>query len=460
MPPTMPPPSAFLRRIAITAGLAAFLYQFESCLIITALPVMARDVPGLAGVISLVPAAYLVAALVAIVPAGRLAAQRGHHLVLASALGAMILGSVMCWFSFGVVSLLLGRLLQGLGGGALASAAYGLVAVCVPPDERRGVLGWISLGAGLGMMAGTPLGGLVAGTFSWRMLFALQVPLLFVVALVMLRKDFGQRGGSDIVLGLARSLLLGAGAGSASVATSLGRETGWFSPLILTLLGAAVLLLAGFVWSEHKGVRPLFPIEVWRSRAFWPWWGLLFACEAALGGLHFLLPFYLNEVGGMSIPSAARWMVIEVACYSITALNARRLQGIFSTEIQALTGVGLTLAGTALIASGLAMKNGPVGLAVSFVLAGVGFGLAFPAVSAGCVARLPEALRGLGASLLPIAINLGFMSGTIATAELREWHLEVEPPAVNYGQAFVVVLGALVIAGAGFCQANRAKSQP
>ena len=411
---------------------------------------MAGEVPGLAGVISLVPASYLVGALVAIVPAGRLAAQRGHHLILAAALAVMIFGSVVCWCSFDVVSLLLGRLLQGLGGGTMASAAYGLVAVCVPPDERRGVLGWISMGAGLGMMAGTPLGGLVASAISWRGLFALQVPLLFAVALVMLRGDFGHRTAAGLPLGLTRSIFLGVGAGCGCVAASLGRETGWFSPLILTLQIAAVLLLGGFVWSDRRVSQPLFPLEVWKSRTFWPWWGILFASEAALGGLHFLLPFYLHEVGGMSVPVAARWMVVEVACYSVTALNARRFQAILPAETQALAGVGMTFVGTLLMASGLALKTGPAGLAVSFALAGAGFGLAFPAISAGCVARLPEASRGLGSSLLPIAINLGFMSGTIATAELREWHLGVEAAALNYSQAFLVVLGALAIAGSGF----------
>lgn len=450
---------ADLRRIAFCAGLAAFLYQFESCLTITALPIMVLDVPGLKRTVSLIPAAYQVAALVALVPAGRLAARVGHHKTLAGALTVLLVGSAICWLSIGNLTLLLGRLVQGFGGGAMASAAYGLVAVYVPPAERRGVLGWISLGAGLGMVVGTPLGGWVAATWSWRTLFALQIPLVAVVLLVMLQKNFGQRGG-PVALGFGRSFLLGLGAACGCAASTLGREMGWFSFPILSLIVLSVVILVGFVWSEQKVDQPLFPREVWQARAFWPWWSLLFLCEVALGALHFLLPFFLHEVGGLSVPAAARWMAIEVACYSLAAFNARRLQELIGTDTQAIIGVICTFLGAVLLPTGLAFAGEGAGLALSCALIGLGFGLVFPAVNAGCVARLPEAFRGLGASLLPMAINLGFMSGSIAAAEIREWRLEVTFGKSDYASAFLVVLVPLVLAAAGFLRSARARYSP
>ncbi len=61
---------------------------------------MGREVANLSGVVSLVPAAYLVGATVAMVPAGRLAVRMGFHLMLASALVVMAAGALICWLSF------------------------------------------------------------------------------------------------------------------------------------------------------------------------------------------------------------------------------------------------------------------------------------------------------------------------------------------------------------------------
>jgi len=446
----MPDGSPLIRRVAIGTGLAAFLYQFENCLTTTALPVMVWDVANLAGVISLVPAAYLVAALTAMVPAGRLAARAGHRLVLAAAIGLMAAGSLICALAPSLLPLLAGRLLQGLGGGAMASAAYGLVAVAVPSAERQRVLGWISLGAGLGMVAGTPLGGLVAATISWRALFALQVPLLLAVALSLWRMDFGRPAPAQVSLGLARSLFLGTGAAFACLAGSLGRDWGWGSPAIAAFVLSAVAVLTGFVWNEQRAATPLFPRDVWRARVFWPCWGLLFACAAALGGTFFLTPFYLHEDVLLPAPVAARWMVIQVACYSLAALNARRLQKMLAAEYQALLGVFLALAGALLFATGAALSAGNPGIALACALTGGGLGVIFPAVNAGCVARLPEAHRGLGAALLPLGINLGSMAGTIATAEIREWSRLHGAAGSVYLHAFLVVICFLAVAGVGF----------
>lgn len=453
----MPASANLSNRVAACAGLMAFLYQLENCMTSTALPAMSRELAGLAGVISLVPAAYLVGATTAMVPAGRMAARVGFHRMLAAALAVMALGTVICALAPGVEVLIVGRWIEGLGGGTMASSAYGMVAVCVPAAQRRGALGWVSMGAGAGMVAGTPLGGLIAEMLSWRAMFGLQAPLLAGVALFMLRLDFGARSTDAVVLGWGRSLVLGCGAACMSVAGSLGRERGWMSPEILALQAAAILSFVAFTVSDQRAASPLFPLAVWRDRAFWPYWGLLFACAAAMGGSFFLLPFYLHDVMGMPVAVAAAWMLALVTGYSLAALGAGRLQGKLTAERQAFAGVTLTLAGTVFFALGGALATGLAGVAAGCALIGCGLGLAFPAVNAGCVARLPEPYRGLGAALLPLGLNLGSVAGVITTAEVREWHWN-EQPALDYAQAFLVVIVALTVAGAGFWKLGRTKT--
>ncbi len=436
-------------RVAAYAGLATFIYQFENCMTATALPVMFRDVAGLAGVVSLVPAAYLVGAMVAMVPAGRLAVRLGFPLMLAAALAVMVVGTLLCWSASGAMSLVAGRWITGFGGGALVSSAYGLVAVCAAPEARRGVLGWVSLGAGLGMVVGTPLGGYVADVFSWRTLFAVQVPVLAIAAGLMGRMSFGRGTESTTPLGWSRSLLFGLAATCACVAVALGREWGWLSGMILALLIAAGGIFAFVAVSERTAAAPLFPFAVWRSRVFWSFWGLLLACAMALGGTFLLVPFYLHDVVGLPVHVAAGWMIVQVVSYSLAAMTAARLQERMTTEIQALIGVLLVLAGAVLYATGLVAAGGLAGVAVGCALMGGGFGVLSPAVNAGCVARLPEEHRGVGAALLPLGANLGAMLGVLATAELKEWILHSDPTS-SYELAFLTIIVPLVVAAVGF----------
>lgn len=147
-------------------------------------------------------------------------------------------------------------------------------------------------------------------------------------------------------------------------------------------------------------------------------------------------------------------MVLLVLGYSLAAMQAGRLQKIITAERQAMAGALLTFGGVMLFALGGAKILSLSGVAVGCALVGLGFGLMFPAVNAGCVARLPEARRGLGAALLPLGLNLGSVAGVIASAEVREWHLG-EVPTLDYEHAFGVVLIALMAAAAGFWRLGR-----
>jgi predicted MFS family arabinose efflux permease len=193
--------------------------------------------------------------------------------MLAGALAILAVGTVVCWLATDATVLIIGRGIQGLGGGTMASVAYGMVAVGVPNDERRGALGWVSLGAGLGMVMGAPFGGLVAEWLSWRWVFALQIPLFVAAALVMLRAAFDGRATGGASAHWGRSAMLGLGIACLCVAGSLGRERGWLSPEILGLQTAAVGIFGIFFVAECRAGGALFPGEIWAAKRFWPSWG-------------------------------------------------------------------------------------------------------------------------------------------------------------------------------------------
>lgn len=433
-----------VRIIVFCAATAAFLYQFENCLMTTALPVMAHQIPGLRAVVALVPAAYLVAATMAIVPAGRLAMRIGFNRVLAMALGLLAVGSIVCAVSQNVPLLCTGRVLQGLGGGSMASAGYGMISIFLSDAERRSALGWVSAGAGLGMIVGTPLGGLVAAVVSWRAIFAGLVPVFLIGAWAVYGRPLGEcRTSERHPLAVGRSGLLALAAGGLAVAGALGNDLGWGNPGIVLALGGSILVLFVFLVSERTSRHPLFGSRIWGAKSFWLGWLVLFVSLAAMAGAFFAIPFYLHVDVGLSVPVAARWMVIQVVAYSLAASLAVRTRRMLSAEFQAVVGLATAMLGSAVFGFGFVREGGAGEIALGCALLGAGFGWAVPAVNARCISFLSESQRGAASSLLPLGINLGSATGVVLCGELREFH------AIGDASAMFGVLAATVLAIGG-----------
>lgn len=268
---------------AVAVGFAAA----DTYVVVLALPDMMASV-GL-GIDQLQRAAPVVSGFllgyVAVLPlVGRIADLRGRVPVLVGSLVVFSVGSLVTSGSYDLVSMVVGRFLQGLGGGGLVPATLALVADRWP-RERRGVpLGIVGGIQELGAVLGPLYGGVVLAVWSWRAIFwvNLVVGAALAVALVLVgRRDHTgdapgrsqQRGRFDVlglVLGLLSLACLGLvlvepGRLTSGVTSGLAfvpavGQTRWSTPMALA---GAVLALA-FVVRQARAERPLLD---WRS---WP----------------------------------------------------------------------------------------------------------------------------------------------------------------------------------------------
>ena len=262
----------------------------DATIVAVALPVLSPSL-GLSYSEALwVQAGYLLLLSVLLVPIGRLADARG--LVRFFLIGTAVFGvfSLACALSFNGAFLIVARCLQGAGAAFLSATSPALVTTAFPPEERGRGLGLSAMAGYVGLMAGPPLGGLIATHAGWRWIFLINVPIAITVLATgwfMLgaekrdRAAVGERpagappaGGAQsppVVGGLDwwGSALLGATLVSLLVPLIFVPFWGWRSLQTIGLLAAFVVLLVAFGVVEGRVRDPVFDLDLVRkNRAF------------------------------------------------------------------------------------------------------------------------------------------------------------------------------------------------
>jgi Major Facilitator Superfamily len=251
---TEPRPAAYLsfveaRRIILGILLAMFLAALNQTIVATALPTIGRDLNDFEN-LSWTVTAYLLTSTIVASLYGKLSDIHGRRAMMLTAIGVFMAGSAICAVAPNMLTLVVGRGLQGLGGGGIMPLAQVIIADVCPPRERGRYqayigVGWV--GAGIG---GPVFGGFVAEHLHWSMIFWINVPLGFIAALLtnaaLKRLPRNDRWHELDVLGAG--LMMAAASALLLALTWGGTRYPWLSPQILSLFSLAVAFTAAFVW--------------------------------------------------------------------------------------------------------------------------------------------------------------------------------------------------------------------
>src|SRR5580700_7261862 len=249
--------------IAIIGGLALamFLGALNQTIVATALPTIGRAFDDFEN-LSWVVIAYLLTSTIVAPLYGKLSDIYGRRGMMLVALGIFMAGSAACAAAPSMLMLILGRGLQGIGGGGIVPLTQSIIADAVPPRERgyyQAYTGsiWILAGAG-----GPVLGGVIAEHLHWSVIFWLNVPLAFAAALLshrqlklLPRHERAHRidlTGAALMMLSAIALLL--------ALTWGGTRYPWLSQQIVSLIVAAAVLSALVIWWVLRVPEPFLPI--------------------------------------------------------------------------------------------------------------------------------------------------------------------------------------------------------
>lgn len=291
------------RVITMFAGLLAAMLvaSLDQTIVSTALPTITGELGGIEHMLW-VTTAYVLASTITMPLYGKLGDVMGRKGLFLGALVFFVAGSAICGATSSMAGLVVGRAVQGLGGGGLMILAQALVADVVPPRVRATYMGIMGTAFIVPTVAGPFLGGFFTDVVGWRWAFWINLPLgalAFAVAAVCLPKlpGTGASGKFDI----AGSLTMVVALTSFVLATSLGGSTfAWGSPQIIGLIALTVVGAVAFVLVERRAAESIIPLYLFGNRNFvFATLGGMLAMVALMGAVSYL-PTYFQIVHGLS----------------------------------------------------------------------------------------------------------------------------------------------------------------
>jgi EmrB/QacA subfamily drug resistance transporter len=409
--------------IVLGTLLSLFLAALDQTIVATALPTIARtlgDAENMAWVVT----AYLLAATAVTPLYGKLSDIYGRRTMMLIGIGIYATGSLISALAPNMLMLIVGRAVQGLGGGGLMSLTQTIVGDVAPPRERPRFAAYTSSVFLFSTVGGPVVGGFVTEYMHWSLIFWLNLPLCaiaFVLSFFVLRRL--PRHDRPHSLDIAGAMLMvGAALAIMLALTWGGRRYAWGSPQIVALLAGSAILWALFAWRMSRAAEPFIPLSVLRDNVVLYGTGASFFAVGVMIALTIFLPLYMQLALGLSIVGSGLAVIALQGAATLTSIGGGRLIARLA-HYRRVPALGLVLA----IVSLVPLVVLPAGLptwAVIILIALIGFGMGpmFPFTIV----------------VIQNAVALGHLG--IATGVMNFFR--------NLGGTFIVALfGALVLAG-------------
>ncbi|MEV6800338.1 MDR family MFS transporter [Micromonospora rifamycinica] len=292
-----------LTRILILGAIAALL---DTTVVNLAIDVLSREFDAPVSTIQWVNTSYLLALGIVIPVSGWSAARFGGKQMWMFALALFLLGSVLSGLAWSVVSLIIFRVVQGVGGGLLFPIQQTLLVQAAGGKQLGRVMAAITLPVVVVPILGPVVGGLILNNLSWRWIFYINVPICLIAIIAAHRgiPDTPKRGGQWLdLLGLS---LLSPGLALLLFGLSQADGPGGFGrPVVLGSLVAGVLLLAAFVaHALRTRHEPAVDVRLFRIRSFAVSGVLRFLSGLTLFSGLLVLPLYYQQVRGYGVLAA------------------------------------------------------------------------------------------------------------------------------------------------------------
>jgi EmrB/QacA subfamily drug resistance transporter len=286
------------RLTLLAAIIGSAVVTIDASIVNVALPAIERDLGGGLPAQQWVSNAYLLALGSLILIGGSLGDIYGERRVFTLGVAAFGVLSVACALAPTSDFLIAARGLQGAAGALVTPSSLAIIVGAFAAEQRGMAIGsWTAWGA-IGHIVGPLVGGVIVDQSSWRLIFALNVPL--VIATVLLIRVAVPPGVhvTGRRVDVAGAALCAVGLAGFTYALIEQPQHGWGSPVILVPLLGGVVLLALFLRHEQRAAEPMLPLGLFARRNFAVGNAETFAIYAGLSILFFFLVIYLQQVAG------------------------------------------------------------------------------------------------------------------------------------------------------------------
>jgi DHA2 family multidrug resistance protein len=405
--------------IAITVTFASILEILDTSIVNVAIPHMMGTLGATLDEIAWVSTGYIVANVIVLPITGWLSAYFGRRRYFAGSIAIFTVASFMCGNAHTLTELIVWRVIQGLGGGALLSTSQAILYEVFPPHEYGQAMAIFGVGVMVGPTLGPTLGGYITDTFSWPWIFYINLPfgvMAFFMSLNYIKNSrFAQKVGQTDWLGL---LLLALGVGTLQTLLERGERQDWFASREIVLYAiTSTVSLTGFIWHELTTEHPVIDLRIMQNRQF--------ATGAVLGGVLgvclyatvFVLPVYLQQLQHFTANQTGLVILPGALASAVTMVLMARLIG--RVDARFIAAFGALLFAIAMWQwSQFTTDSGQSDFFWPLILRGAALGLAFVPLNNLAMLELPMAKIAPATGIYNLMRQLGGSVGIALSATL------------------------------------------
>jgi len=408
--------------IAFSVMLGTFMEVLDSTVVTVSLPHVGGSLSSTPEEATWVLTSYLLSNAIVLPLTGWLGRRFGRKRVLMTCIVVFTAASALCGAAGSLGVLILARVLQGVGGGALQPMAQAILMESFPLARRGSAMAAFSMGVIVAPILGPTLGGWITDNYSWRWVFYINLPIgLLALALVNLFVEdppyirSGRAGRIDYI-GFG---LMVVGLGALQIMLDRGQEADWFAASWVRWFAVvAVVTMIAFVVRELLVREPIVDLSILTERNFAVGFGLSTVLGVCLYGTTSMLPLFLQTLLGYPAVDSG----LAVSPRGLGAMGASivvgRLIAFIDPRLMVATGLGL-LAASSYMFAGLTLQISMGSVVFASILNGLSTGMIFVPLSLMTLGRLRNEQMGNAAGLYTLMRNLGGSVGiALATTVL------------------------------------------
>ncbi len=420
----VPTPDPLRWKALATLGVAYLMVVLDVSIVNVALPSIQDDLGFSTEDLQWVVSGYALTFGGFLLLGGRLGDLLGRRLIFSVGLGLFALTSLLAGLSVNEGMLIATRIAQGAAGAILAPSVFSITLVTFAEGaERNKALGILGAIAGSGAAIGVLAGGVLTEYAGWRWIFFVNVPI--AIATLFFVPRFVRESKAE---GLARHFDAW---GAVTVTSSLmllvfgltqANRVGWASAQTILVLTSSAVLMAVFLWLEHRSYSPLVRLSIFKRRTLTGANVIGFGLGTSIFAMFFLLTLYMqNVLSYTALKTGVAYLAVALTAV-VASGAAQALVTKLGVRPVLATGLLLLTAGllyfTQISVGGSYLND----LLIGFVLIGVGLGFSFVPVSIAALAGIEGPEAGLASGLINTSQQIGGALGVAILTTVATTH--------------------------------------
>jgi MFS transporter, DHA2 family, multidrug resistance protein len=396
--------------ITLTVMVAVFMEVLDTSIANIALPHIAGSLSATPEEATWVLTSYLVANAIVLPMTGWLGNYFGRKRVLLACIMMFTVASVLCGLAWSLPTLVLARILQGVGGGAMVPIAQSIMLESFPPQKRGVAMAAFAQGVVVAPILGPVIGGWITDSYSWRWIFYINVPVgIFAVVMARwvvedppyIKRDL--KATIDYV-GFG---LLAVWLATMQIVLDKGQEADWFgADWVCWFTLVSILSFLAFVWWEFQSNHPLVNLRVFKNRNFTVGLILMTSLAAILYGTTAQLPLFLQTLMGYPALQAGYAMSPRGVAAFFTTFLVGRLVGKIRMRTMLFFGFSM-LAYSSWLLSRINLQIGMGSVIWPSVFNGIAISFIFVPLTTATMSQLGQQQIGNASGLYNLMRNLG-----------------------------------------------------